>query len=295
MPSHDGPTPFVRLSLRFFGPLAAHRLRFHPALPAKLARARDPLVPAAFLASVYGRVVVGAAVGLVLFSTFLWAAGGVRGADARLVAAFGLAPVLCGLFAYSHAIVRPDLQIGSRRRDLEANLPYALNFMASMAAAGVLPSEIFGALGKQEVYGEVRHQARAIHRDTRLFSRDLVTALQDAAKRSPSRQFEDFLQGAVNTVTSGGDLRRYLLAKSEHYSSENRRKQKAFLESLGVMAESYVVVAAAAPLFLLVILSIMAILRAAGDPVLYLNLLVLGAMPMIHMAFTYILRNLRAD
>jgi archaeal flagellar protein FlaJ len=77
--------------------------------------------------------------------------------------------------------------------------------------------------------------------------------------------------------------------------AENRRRQKSFLESMGVMAESYVVVGAAAPLFLLVILSVMALLSSGINPVVLMNLLALGGLPVIHGMFAYILRTMRAD
>jgi archaeal flagellar protein FlaJ len=145
------------------------------------------------------------------------------------------------------------------------------------------------------VYGEMAAEANLIYRDTKLFSKDLVSALQAAGRRSPSQQLEEFLQGAVSTITSGGDLKTYLLAKAEQFAQENRREQKAFLESLGVMAESYVVVAAAAPLFLLVILSVMMLVSEGLNPTFMLNMLVLVALPVIHSMFAYILRTMRPD
>lgn len=290
--AESGPTFFDQFALRLFGGMAQRRLDRHPQLPAQLLRAGDPLVPLAYLASLYLRIVLAAAVGALLLGAYLMAA---QEPDPRLVFAMSLAPLVLGTITYTYYLLKPDLQRAARRRDLEGNLPYALNFLAALASAGVVPDEVFGALGRQKVYGEVAREAMLIHRDTKLFGKDLVTALRDASRRSPSQQFEEFLQGAVGTVTSGGNLKAYLLVKAEHFSYENQRQQRAFLESMGVMAESYVVVAAAAPLFLIVILSVMILLEENVDPILFLNLIVLVAMPIIHGAFTLVLRNLRPD
>ncbi len=291
---HARPSGFVRFALRLYGPTAGRRIRHHPGLAQKLARAADPVVPVAYLAGVYLRVTLAVAAGALLLLAYLVATGG--DGDPRATVGALLAAPLMGTMVYSHALLKPDLEAAARRRDLESHLPYALNFLAALAAAGVVPDELFGALGKQPVYGQVAREASLIHRDTRLFSKDMVRALGDAARRSPSKQFEEFLSGAVSTVTSGGDLKAYFLAKAEHFSTENHRKQKAFLESMGVMAESYVVVAAAAPLFLIVILSVLLLInQSSTDPRLLLNLVVLGALPVIHGAFTYILRTMRAD
>ena len=291
----EGPTPGQRLSARLFGPLAAHNLPKHPMLGIKLSRARNPLVPSVYLASVYGHVALAALVGLLPLGFALLLARDPSALGLRWWIPLLALPTFLGAGTYAWDMVQPDLTIKARRRNLETNLPYALNFMAALSSAGVVPVEVFGALGQQPVYGEVAREASLVHRDARLFSKDLVSAMMAAARRSPSQQFEEFLQGGVSTVTSGGDLKSYMLAKADHFNQENRRKQKAFLEALGIMAESYVVVAAAAPLFLIVILSVMMLLTAAMDPTFFLNLLILIALPVIHISFTYVLRTMRPD
>lgn len=291
-PATPRPTVSTRIFLRLFGPLAQRHMPKYPDLGIRLAKARDPLVPVSYLANAYGRVATAFLVGLGPLALYFLAAGQ---PSAQVLLPLAALPVFLGVMVYSFEMLRPDLRIKARRRDLESNLPYALNFMAALSSAGVVPNEVFGALGQQEVYGEVAREAAWIHRDTRVFSKDLVSALQAAARRSPSQQFEEFLQGSLNTITSGGDLKKYFLAKSEQFTQENRRRSKGFLESMGVMAESYVVVAAAAPLFLIVILSVMSLLSAGTDPIFFLNLLILLIMPVIHGMFTGILRNMRPD
>lgn len=287
------PSEFTRLNMRLWSGVARRRLAKHPQLGVKLAKARHPLVPWAYLCNVYGYVTIAVLLGSLPLVVVLPAAQGALAGST--FASLVLLPVLLGMMVYSYAMLRPDLDINARRQNLESNLPYALNFMAVLSSAGVLPEEAFGALGKQAVYGEVSRESMWIYRDTKVLSKDLVGAIQAAARRSPSPLWEEFLHGSVSTVTSGGHLATYFMAKAEQYSQENRRKQKGFLESMGVMAESYVVVAAAAPLFLIVILSVMMLLSKQGNPVLLLNALVLVMLPIIHIAFTWILRTMRAD
>lgn len=286
------PTAATQVFLRIFGRLATRHMPNYPDLGIRLAKARNPLVPVSYLANAYGRVAVTVLAGLLPLAAYLAFA---PAPGARLAIPLALLPLLLGMMVYSFEMLRPDLQIKARRRSIESNLPYALNFMAALSSAGVVPNEVFGALGTQDVYGEVAREAAWIHRDTKVFSKDLVTALQAAARRSPSQQFEEFLQGSLNTITSGGDLKTYFLAKSEQFTQDNRRRLKGFLESMGVMAESYVVVAAAAPLFLIVILSVMTLLSKGSDPTFLLNILILLCMPIIHAMFAYILRTMRPD
>jgi flagellar protein FlaJ len=288
------PSKATILSFRFFGKLAAKQLPKHPALPRKLAQARDPRAPVAYLAAAYGHMLVAGALGTLPLLLYV-AASPIVGMRYDLLVALVAAPIIVALFTYSFDLLRPDLQIAQRRRGIEDNLPVALTFMASLASAGVVPANIFGALGAQPAYGEVAKEAAWIYRDTRVFQRDIVAAMRAAARRSPSRQFEEFLQGAINGIGAGGDFKAYLMGKADQFSQEQRRKQKAFLESMGIMAESYVVVGAATPLFLIVILSVMAIMGTGGDAVLLLNVLALLALPAIHGMFVWIMRSMRAD
>ena len=290
---HRRPGLGTVLALRFFEPTAQKDLRRRAQLPVRLQRAGSPLVPLAFVARVHAVTALAAAATLLLSLAVLLASEGLP--EWRLTLALLLLPLLVASGVYGYQMLAPDLQARARRRAIEDQLSHALNFMAALASAGVVPVRVFSSLAQQPAYGEVSREAATIVRDVQLFSMDLVGALQAAARRSPSPQLEEFLQGCINTVTSGGDLSSYILAKAEHFALEARQKQKSFLESLAVMAESYVVVAAAAPLFLIVILSVMALLDPSVDPSLLLNLLVLVAVPVLHGMFLFILRSMRAD
>lgn len=292
-PLHDQASLFTTVALRTFGPTARSRVENHPMIGQKLEQAGIGLVPIAYLSSVYLQVAIASACGFLLFTLYVIING--ANADPSLTVALLASTLILGAMTYAFQMFLPDIRIGQRAKQVEENLPYALNFMAAMSSAGVIPVKVFETLGKQPVYGMVAQQCSLVYRDTSLFNKDLLQALRRGSFRSPSKQFAEFLQGAITTVTSGGDLSVYFLAKSEHYAQENHRKHRAFIESMGVMAESYVVVAAAAPLFLIVILTVMLLLSETEDPTLFLNAVVLLAMPIVHGMFIYILRTMKPE
>jgi len=51
---------------------------------------------------------------------------------------------------------------------------------------------------------------------------------------------KEFLQGAWVVSRAGSNLTEYFPNKAEQYSLENRQNQKLFLDTLGLIAESYV-------------------------------------------------------
>ena len=128
-----------------------------------------------------------------------------------------------------------------------------------------------------------------IYRDVSLLGYDLLTAMKMAVDRAASPWMTEFFQGMVGTLTAGGSLKLYFLNRAEHYMRENRTRLQEFLESLAMLAESYVVVAVAMPLFLIVMLVIMFWYGAGAqmeESTLYA--VVLLVLPMIHAMFAFI-------
>jgi flagellar protein FlaJ len=195
-------------------------------------------------------------------------------------------PVVAGAMMYLLALTIPDLRALTRARDINAKLPYALNFVTTMSSAGATPEAVFVGLSRQPIYGAVAHEAAWITRDVQLLGMDIVTALGRAIERSSSAKFQDLLQGTITALTSGGDLKTYFLNKSEQFLYENRQEQKRFLDGLGVLAESFVTVVVAAPLFLIVILSVMTSLGGSGKQTLLLGyMLVFLLLPLSQFGF----------
>ncbi|MEA2054138.1 MAG: type II secretion system F family protein [Candidatus Thermoplasmatota archaeon] len=209
-----------------------------------------------------------------------------------------LSPILIGAITYLITMMVPESRANARKKDIGNKLPYALNFLAAMASAGVIPALAFKSLAEQPIYGEVQKEAAWIYRDMSIFNIDIVTALRNAANRTPSIKFQEFIQGAITTVTSGGDLKKYFFVKSDEYMRENRRIQKEFLETLGVLAESYVTVVVAAPLFLIVMVSVMSMINTGGgegSSILIMYLVAFVMLPLAHLGFAVVISSMSPE
>jgi archaeal flagellar protein FlaJ len=195
-------------------------------------------------------------------------------------------PLFTAFVIYLMAMLVPDLKASGRAKDIDTKLPYALNYIATMSSAGITPDKIFASLAEQSIYGEVAHEAAWISRDLRLLGRDLISALTAAIDRSPSIKFQDLLQGAITALSSGENLKDYFQAKSQQFVYENRQDQKRFLENLGILAESYITVVVAAPVFLIVLLSVMLMFGGSGRNVITLGyMLILVLLPLAQLGF----------
>jgi flagellar protein FlaJ len=171
-----------------------------------------------------------------------------------------------GGLTYLVFILYPGIEAGNRRRNIDASLPYAINYITSMSTAGITPAEVFRLLGSSTIYGQSAVEARYISREIDIFGRDLIDALRLVSSSTPSSRMKEFLQGTMASVASGGNITDYFRTKAEQYALENRKTQKMFLETLALVSESYVTAMVAGTLFLIILQSIMSVLSGDNKP-----------------------------
>jgi hypothetical protein len=221
--------------------------------------------------------------------------GGCPAYETKVVPGFARYGVMaiCGFFgpyyAYKHFLGAATRKKKERSEALEKYLPYAASYTAAMSAANATPANIFKSLAlNEDIYGDIAYDSAMIYRDITLLGMDLVTAIKLSVGRAASPWVSEFFQGMVGTLSSGGNLKIYFLNRAEHYMRENRIRLGVFLETLAMMAESYVVVAVAMPLFLIVMLVIMFWVSGAGSELSegMVYLVVLGVLPVIHIAYS---------
>lgn len=146
----------------------------------------------------------------------------------------------------------------TRGNAIDANLPTIANFMSVLASAGVPPEAIFHSLARVGAEFNVQPETSTLIGEIEVGGMDLHTALRRASERSPSKQFASMLDGVITTSHMGGDLANYLREEAEKYKRNKMVKMRHFLDNLAVIAEAYVTFMVAAPLALIVMLSVMA-------------------------------------
>ncbi|KAA0004163.1 MAG: secretion system protein [Thermoplasmata archaeon] len=284
---------------RIFGKRAAKSSQIEY-IKRAIERAYMEVRPEAYISYAWMNGIIGGVAGIAFIFIYLFLLPGMGIVlPTKLLIIVIPSPILIGAIAYLVTMMIPESKANSRKKDIDNKLPYALNFLAAMASAGVTPALAFKSLAEQPIYGEVQKEAAWIYRDMSIFNIDIVTALRNAANRTPSIKFQEFIQGAITTVTSGGDLKKYFFAKSEEYMRENRRNQKEFLETLGVLAESYVTVVVAAPLFLIVMVSVMSMVSSGGgggsSSLLIMYMLTFIMLPLAHLGFAVVISSMSPE
>jgi flagellar protein FlaJ len=184
----------------------------------------------------------------------------------------------------------PTSKAKARGKNIDRHLPYVANFVNTMSVAGISPSEIFGTLAGIELYGEVQKEAKKITTEIELMGVDAITAMRKEIEISPSKKFKDFLQGIIAVLQSGSELTPYFNRCVDRYMFDDLEERKKNLESLAIMAESFVTTVIAFPLFLVIILSIMG-LTSGGIQFDFLYIISLMILPMAYCGFYVMMKS----
>jgi archaeal flagellar protein FlaJ len=284
-------TKYQRMSYKWLGRFGERRANQH--LQEALQSAHMEIRAGAYLSYVFLSTLIGFLVSLIVMITFVFIILPLVGVtlDTGLVIFFLFIPGFIAVIIYAMMLSLPKSRAKKRKKKIDVNLAYAINFISAMASAGVTPTEIFKSLSKQDIYGEVKEESAWIYRDVGLLGFDILSAIKKNIARTPSQRFKEFLQGMVVTVTSGGSLKTYFMHKADQYLWENRNQQKQLLETLGIMAESYVTAAVAGVLLLLIVIPLMMIITGDWNA-MFLYILILIIVPLIHIGFAVVISGM---
>jgi len=203
-----------------------------------------------------------------------------------------LLPLIVVLCTAAILLYLPAHYIKRRAFHIDLFLPYAINFISSMAVAGISPAEIFSTLARIELYGELQKEALKIAKEINVMGVDNITALKNAIEISPSRKFQDFLQGIIGTIQAGSELHVYLKNVVDKYMEEDFVERKKDLDLLAIIAEVFVISVIAFPVFLVIILTVFGFF--GGSISLSINILVLFSLlflPLIYAGFYFLIRS----
>ena len=195
-----------------------------------------------------------------------------------------LVGILVGVLSIGIYCIYPSFVARSRASKINANLPTIANFMAVLASSGMPAESVFRSLGRVGEEFGVSKEVGGIMRDIQLMGLDLHTAVKKAAEKSPSRGFSTMLDGIVTTSHMGGDLALYMREESDKFKRDRMLNVKHFVDNLGLIAETYITFMVAAPLMLIIMLSVMSFIGggitiADLDPGILLNLLTFVFLP----------------
>ncbi len=276
--------PFTRFSLSVFGGFIEHNAVLIAAIKEDLKRAGmhltvDEYVSTALMTSLLTPMmtaplafVVCIALGLFISTTVF---------VTLLVGITTAALTLSFLYFY------PTMKAESMKKSIENTLPFATIYLSTLAGTGMTTDTIFRVLADFPEYGEISREARGIVADTELFGLDIATSLSRAAERTPSEELKGLLWGMRSTLTTGGDLRSFLIEKGKGYMNNYRRNIDTYVEELSLFTELYITAVIVGSIFFIIMSTIMNMVGAGsgGFMVMIQNIVVYVMLPIISVGF----------
>jgi flagellar protein FlaJ len=309
-----------RISIKLFGDFAADRRSANPDQLKALKGAHIPQTYRLYAARTYLFATI-AALAASLLGVYLVAGilyflgnapdslqqqfpGAVRGLFVESVGALGVQQLLLiflvsgatlgvvGAFAsYKVRWLLPSYEAGERARAIDTSMERTVAFMYALSRSGMTLPDILRILAdNQEVYGEAAREMTIVVKDVDMYGADILRALQRLGDRTPSEDLEEFTENLGSVLQSGRSLSNFLKQQYEYYSEEAEANQRQFLELLATLAEAYVTVLVAGPLFLITILVIIGL--TMGGTLQFLRLTSILLIPMATIAFVVYLDSI---
>ena len=198
-----------------------------------------------------------------------------------------LLPLLSGLMLFGMTFgmlqIIPSIKVKNRSAKLIEEIPHFIGYMSTLATSGLTLEGIFKAIAKEDTDEDIVKDSRFIVRNIDILGMDLITAIKDLVQRTPAGPYSELLEGAIVTVSTGGDLKEYFNATAKVQLEEKKMLMQKTTESLGSVAEIYTILLIVFPLLAVIMLSIMGIMSpslAGFDLLTLMNILTFAVIPL---------------
>lgn len=140
---------------------------------------------------------------------------------------------------------------------IDQELPFITVHMSAIASSGVDPMSIFQVLLNSNEYPYTMMELRKLMNLINFNGKDLVTALKETSKSSPSNKLRELLDGFATTITAGGSLRQFLGKHSETLLFDYKLERERYTKTSETFMDIYISIVIAAPMILLMLFVIM--------------------------------------
>ncbi len=184
----------------------------------------------------------------------------------------------------------PKAERKSIARKIEGELPFVVIHMGSISGSGVEPTQIFKIVGLSREYTATRGEIRKLMNQINVYGYDLVTALQNIARLTPSPHFGELLSGLSTAISSGGDLKTFFEKRAETLLLNYRLERERFTKVAETFMDIYISVVIATPMILLLLLVMISVSGVqVGFSLNQMTFIIIFAVATINVIFLWVL------
>jgi flagellar protein FlaJ len=156
------------------------------------------------------------------------------------------------VLVFAAVYVQPVLAAKGRKARIDIDLPYAITYMQALSTTLTLYNVFRSVYEQQDLYGEVSKEFSMIVRDVELFGDDLVSAMRNLGRSTPSENLKRLMDDLILMFESGGDIPEFFASRSAHFREVARNELEMGLKTMEIMAEVYVAAFVAAPIAVII-------------------------------------------
>lgn len=132
-----------------------------------------------------------------------------------------------------------SMRISNRKAKIDRELPFSLSELSILASTGLSPIQVIRKAANRAENKTMMNEYREIIYKIDVEGKDIITALGETAKESPSDSFRETLWDLSNMIHQGGDLDEYLRIKADEIMQLKRDLQHEFIEKLASLSDVY--------------------------------------------------------
>ena len=131
-------------------------------------------------------------------------------------------------------------RISKRKAQIDKELPFSLSELSILASTGLSPIEVIKRMASRTKNEAMASEYKKIVFKTEVEGKDIITALGETARETPSVALRESFWDLANMIHQGGNLDEYLRMKADEVMSLKRSVQKEFIEKLMGTSDMYV-------------------------------------------------------
>jgi len=215
------------------------------------------------------------------------------GSNITVYLTFIMLSMFFGILTSAFVYLYPSFVISERGTKIENSLAFVSIYMSTVSSSGLPPHNMFKMLSEFKEYGAVSKEAEKISSDVEGLGLDLPAALDRAIERSPSAGWSELLSGLKNSITVGGDIGKYLKAKSDGFVQDYKRKLTEFSKLLTLFMHLYITVIIVGTVFFVVVSSLMSTVGGVSTEVIRTMhyLVIFLGLPLLTAVFIMVIKS----
>ena len=163
-------------------------------------------------------------------------------------------PIFIPLLVFVMFFYYPTAEKGAIGNAINNELPFVVIHLSAVAGSLIEPTKMFEVIIATGEYKNTRKEFIGLVNQINVYGYDLVTALRDAADKSPSKKLAELYRGLATTVVSGGDLQNFLDKRAQTLLFEYRLDREKYTKMTESFMDIYISIVIAAPMIFMLVL-----------------------------------------